>query len=480
MESTISYDRINWKSGAAGGTPLSPNNLNNMDAMISILTDCINSLQQTLTNTTDELNNTKQLLNNKVNNVAGKGLSTNDYTNEEKEKLSGISDEANKNVQVDWNTTDETSDAYIKNKPSSLPASDVSDWAKASIKPGYTADEVGAIDSQLLGAAGGVATLNSEGKLSDDQIPDINASNIVFKESVALFPVTGESNTLYIDTVDFLIYFWDGEQYQMLSRYLELGETDDTAYAGDKGKQNAINISAMANELSEVITSLANKMDKSTTPESNDFNELTENGIYSLSTSTNGPISSYTEYTVIVNNSASGTNQLAIDSNSTIYVRRYSSGKWGSWYTFVTTQNIGSYQRGYGNIAYGDSNTILAIASCHKYLDNTADIHISGQLTTINDNSGTTYFDVSKIASLLSIGKIVLNEALWRSSVVFPYETSLQGKVGTGLSLTYDTNTNTICIAKRHDEAGYIGKMSLSEFPTGANFIIDIYGADIE
>ena len=149
MESTISYDRINWKSGAAGGTPLSPNNLNNMDAMISILTDCINSLQQTLTNTTDELNNTKQLLGNKVNNVAGKGLSTNDYTNEEKEKLSGISNEANKNVQVDWNTTDETSDAYIKNKPSSLPASDVSDWAKASIKPDYTSDEVGANDSQL-------------------------------------------------------------------------------------------------------------------------------------------------------------------------------------------------------------------------------------------------------------------------------------------------------------------------------------------
>lgn len=51
---------------------------------------------------------------------AGKGLSTNDYTTAEKTKLSGIASGAQKNVQSDWSAT--SGDAFIKNKPTSLPA----------------------------------------------------------------------------------------------------------------------------------------------------------------------------------------------------------------------------------------------------------------------------------------------------------------------------------------------------------------------
>ena len=80
----------------------------------------------------------------KVDKIDGKGLSTNDFTNEYKDKLDGIAEEAEVNVQSDWNVTDTGSDAYIKNKPTSLPASDVSSWAKAENKPAYTASEVGA------------------------------------------------------------------------------------------------------------------------------------------------------------------------------------------------------------------------------------------------------------------------------------------------------------------------------------------------
>lgn len=47
----------------------------------------------------------------------GKGLSSNDYTTEEKEKLASVVAGAEVNVQADWNVTDDTSDAYIKNKP---------------------------------------------------------------------------------------------------------------------------------------------------------------------------------------------------------------------------------------------------------------------------------------------------------------------------------------------------------------------------
>lgn len=44
-------------------------------------------------------------------------------TQEDVEKLRGIADGAQVNVQPDWNVTDETADSYIKNKPQSLPAS---------------------------------------------------------------------------------------------------------------------------------------------------------------------------------------------------------------------------------------------------------------------------------------------------------------------------------------------------------------------
>lgn len=58
------------------------------------------------------------------------------------DKLSGIAAEAEVNVQSDWNSTDTTSDAYIKNKPSAMPASDVSTWAKAETKPTYGWTEI--------------------------------------------------------------------------------------------------------------------------------------------------------------------------------------------------------------------------------------------------------------------------------------------------------------------------------------------------
>ena len=62
--------------------------------------------------------------NNKVDKVDGKGLSTNDFTNDLKTKLENVTVNAEVNVQSDWNTTDTTSDAFIKNKPTNLVTTD--------------------------------------------------------------------------------------------------------------------------------------------------------------------------------------------------------------------------------------------------------------------------------------------------------------------------------------------------------------------
>lgn len=46
-------------------------------------------------------------------------------------------------IQSDWSENNTNSDAYIKNKPTSLPASDVYDWAKEESKPIYEKSEIG-------------------------------------------------------------------------------------------------------------------------------------------------------------------------------------------------------------------------------------------------------------------------------------------------------------------------------------------------
>lgn len=54
-------------------------------------------------------------LNHKVEKVDGKGLSTNDFTTEEKEKLAGIAEGAEVNVQFDWDA-DENESGHILNR----------------------------------------------------------------------------------------------------------------------------------------------------------------------------------------------------------------------------------------------------------------------------------------------------------------------------------------------------------------------------
>lgn len=66
-------------------------------------------------NINNDINDLEQ---NKVDKVPGMGLSHNDYTDADKNKLAGIEAGAQKNVQPDWNQTNTSAMDYIKNKPS--------------------------------------------------------------------------------------------------------------------------------------------------------------------------------------------------------------------------------------------------------------------------------------------------------------------------------------------------------------------------
>ena len=80
----------------------------------------------------------------KVDKVAGKGLSTNDFTDTLKTKLDGIQDGAEVNVNADWDAT--SGDAQILNKPT-IPAavtktSDLTNDGEDGVHPFITAEDI--------------------------------------------------------------------------------------------------------------------------------------------------------------------------------------------------------------------------------------------------------------------------------------------------------------------------------------------------
>lgn len=98
-----------------------------------------------------------------------------------------------------------------------------------------TADDVGAIPATQKGQAGGVAELDSTGKVPAAQLPSY-VDDVVEYDSQSDFPETGEDGKIYIAKDTNLTYRWSGSQYVEISPSLALGETSSTAFPGDKGK----------------------------------------------------------------------------------------------------------------------------------------------------------------------------------------------------------------------------------------------------
>ena len=133
-------------------------------------TDSLNNNMKIVDNSINTLNNDITELNNALNEKAGKDVATQSANGlmsaADKTKLDGIEEGANKTVvDAALNSTStnpvqnkvidaaiagkaNTSHTHTKSEitdfPTSLPASDVSEWAKAATKPTYTASEVGA------------------------------------------------------------------------------------------------------------------------------------------------------------------------------------------------------------------------------------------------------------------------------------------------------------------------------------------------
>ena len=88
------------------------------------------------------------------------------------------------------------------------------------------------LNASLKGTANGVAELDSTGKIPSSQLPS-SVDEII---EVTDLSGTGESGKIYVNTTDNKTYRWSGSQFVEISSSLALGETETTAYRGDRGK----------------------------------------------------------------------------------------------------------------------------------------------------------------------------------------------------------------------------------------------------
>ena len=213
----------------------------------------------------------------------------------DKAKLDGIAAQANK-IVVDASLSDSSTNpvqnkvikaaldgkassvhshtkSQITDFPTSMPASDVYAWAKASTKPAYTATEVGAAAASHKHSA----TDLTSGTLGVDRLPAIPATKLTGTIAAAnlpayvddvlefanktAFPSTGESGKIYVAQDINKTYRWGGTAYVEISPSLALGTTSSTAFRGDYGNtayQHAVaKGSAFAHGMYKITTNSA-------------------------------------------------------------------------------------------------------------------------------------------------------------------------------------------------------------------------------
>lgn len=85
------------------------------------------------------------------------------------------------------------------------------------------------------GVANGYAELDANGTVPSAQLPSF-VDDVIEVADFASLPASGETGKIYVTLNDNITYRWSGSAYVEISSSLALGETDSTAYRGDRGK----------------------------------------------------------------------------------------------------------------------------------------------------------------------------------------------------------------------------------------------------
>lgn len=171
----------------------------------------------------------------------GKGLSANDFTDEEKTKLAGL-----QNTTVD-SVLNSSSTNPVQNKAvnaalnGKVPTTRTVNGKPLSSNITLSADDVSAIPAAQKGAAGGVAELDASGKVPAAQLPSYVDDTIegylsgskFYVEAAHTTEITGESGKIYVDLATNKIYRWSGSTFVVISDTIALGTNASNAGRGD-------------------------------------------------------------------------------------------------------------------------------------------------------------------------------------------------------------------------------------------------------
>lgn len=90
------------------------------------------------------------------------------------------------------------------------------------------------VENRMIGKAYGIAQLDANKKVPSSQLPSY-VDDVIEFASFNNFPLTGESGKIYIASNTNRTYRWSGSTYVEISSSLALGETESSAYRGDRG-----------------------------------------------------------------------------------------------------------------------------------------------------------------------------------------------------------------------------------------------------
>ena len=133
--------------------------------------------------------------------------------------------EINTKLNTKANSSHTHTKAQITDFPTSMPASDVSAWAKAASKPSYTIGEV----------SGNLPASRISGTIAAANLPSY-VDDVLEYASLSKFPTAGESGKIYTALDTNKIYRWSGSAYVVISETVALGTTHSSAGYGDESR----------------------------------------------------------------------------------------------------------------------------------------------------------------------------------------------------------------------------------------------------
>lgn len=204
----------------------------------------------TLSNQTDLQN----ALDDKVDTVPGKGLSENDYTTTEKNKLSGIASGAEVNVNADWSSG--SGDSQILNKPTLATVATSGDYNDLSNKPSIPASQV----NSDWNSVSGVSKILNKPTIPTKTSDLTNDSSFITSAGAPVQSVNSKTGTVSLNTSD--VPDSTNKRYITDAQQVVLGNTSNTN-TGDQDlsglvpKTTTVNSKALSSNITLNIDDVA-------------------------------------------------------------------------------------------------------------------------------------------------------------------------------------------------------------------------------